>query len=607
MNNRTLLDTWEAFEASTSEGISLYQTALFRFTLPGLGGRKPSGARLSSKEIAAGLKTLGSISISPDIAERLREAQKETFAILNTLKKRQRQPRYYLNKLIDWGIKYGFFPSANSPEEEKQEYTFYPDKINKVRTTARTYSYKKFTFSFDASDYTNESLQPDDIQQHLQRIEQELVNFRKHQISTLKNRLPTVIRYEACLQRILGWLYQRGDVSLVEISLNNLVPFIQLKFKFSEFTCEANKDLWFSKIIAEAKALENIKDKANCLVNLLIEYFAWLEHPPSTKTKQAYIKAVIAYSKYVYRSETDRTMALNFEDIPLINRLKVFHKEVENGKKVNSNSSGKYYLPWSDVLEVLKKLRFEAELEKTKKATCNSGEKRSLSARAKSLQDFILLGFFVLIPPPRQRVIRELELGRTLKYGIFENGRFASFEKMANPSEAKYYIHLQPEDYKTGDCYGEWLGEFPNTEFPDGGKFYDYLNKWLFRGYQDEAGEWHGMREVIATSGEKTVFLRGTKGDSFSADDVRSKIKCIFIRWTGVPIAPQDLRHLYRTYIDDPATGATEAEKESAAFWMRHSSQMAKKVYSHLNCEQKLQLGAQMSERLNQRLLNHKK
>jgi hypothetical protein len=87
---------------------------------------------------------------------------------------------------------------------------------------------------------------------------------------------------------------------------------------------------------------------------------------------------------------------------------------------------------------------------------------------------------------------------------------------MANLSEARYYIHLQSEDYKTGDSYGEWLGEFPNTEFPDGSRFYDYLNKWLFRGYQDEAGEWHGMREVIATSGEKTVFLRATKGDSFS-------------------------------------------------------------------------------------------
>jgi hypothetical protein len=353
MSNGTLLDMWEAFEASGSKDISLYQSALFRFTLPGLGGRKPSGARLSSKEIAAGLKTLNSISISPDIAECLREAQKETFAILNTLKKRQRQPRYYLNQLIDWGIKYGFFSSDNLPEEKKQKYTFYPDRIKRIKTTTRIGRYKKFAFSFDVSDYTNESLHSDEIQHHLQRIEQEFAGFRKHQISTQKNRLPSVINYEESLRRILGWLYQEKNVSLAEISLSKLVPLIRLRFKISEFTSEESKDSWFSKIIAEAKALENIKDEANCLVNSLIEYFAWLEHPPSTKTKQIYIGALIAYSKYVYRFETDRTMALNFEDIPLINRLKVFHKEVGNGKKANSNFSIKC-LPWSDVLEVLR-------------------------------------------------------------------------------------------------------------------------------------------------------------------------------------------------------------------------------------------------------------
>jgi hypothetical protein len=63
------------------------------------------------------------------------------------------------------------------------------------------------------------------------------------------------------------------------------------------------------------------------------EFFGWLENPPSSRTKQTYIEALIAYSKYVYRSETDKTMALNFEDIPITNRLKVFHKEVENEKK----------------------------------------------------------------------------------------------------------------------------------------------------------------------------------------------------------------------------------------------------------------------------------
>lgn len=452
------------------------------------------------------------------------------------------------------------------------------------------------------SDYAAEPLQREQIQQHLQRINAELASFKKYQLQQIRVREVSAKKSETYLKLILGWFYREKGVFLAEISLSKLVPFIKLNFQTREFASEENP--WLSKIIFEAKALDNIKDEAKRLVNLMEEFFGWLEHPPSPATKQIYIDALIAYSKYVYRSETDKTMALNFEDIPITNRLKVFHKEVGNGKKNNSRSSQKYLL-WHEVLIVLKKLRFEADLKTRKSGKYKS--KRSLPAQAKSLQNFVLLGFFVLVPPSRQRVIRELELGRTLKYGIFEHGRFTPFEKMANPSEAKYYIHLQSEDYKTGDSYGEWLGEFPNAEFPDGSKFYDYLNRWLFQGYQDANSEWHGMRELIAAQEEKTIFVKEQRGKAHDVDSMSTQIRSIFTRWTGVPLTPHDLRHLYRTYIDCPATGAAPEERESAAFWMRHSKQMAEDGYSHLECEQKLWAGAQMIERLNQQLLNGKK
>jgi hypothetical protein len=450
------------------------------------------------------------------------------------------------------------------------------------------------------SDYAAEPLQSEQIQQHLQRINTELTSFKKYQLQQMRE--VTANKHQLFLKLILGWLYRAKGISLAEISLSNLVPFIQLNFQIREFVSEESP--WLSKIITEAKAQDSIKDEAKRLVNLMEEFFGWLENPPSCGTKKTYIDALIAYSKYVYRSETDKTMALNFEDIPIINRLKVFHKEVESGKKNNSNSSHKY-LPWHEVLQVLENIRFEANLKTYKDGKYQ--KKRPLLTQAKSLQKFVLLGLFALVPPSRQRVIRELELGRTLKYGIFEHGRFIPFEKMANPSEAKYYVHLQPEDYKTGDSYGEWLGEFPNTEFPDGSKFYDYLNRWLFQGYQDANGEWHGMRELIAVPGVKTVFVRDKAGNSYTTSIMGEKIRKIFIRWTKVPITPHDLRHLYRTYIDDPATGATPEERESAAYWMRHSSQMAQKTYSHLNSEQKLRAGGQMAERLNQQLLKLKR
>jgi hypothetical protein len=402
----------------------------------------------------------------------------------------------------------------------------------------------------------------------------------------------------------LGWLYREQNIPLAEFSLNKLVPLVKLNPRMSEFSNEENP--WLSQIIAKAKALEQIKDEAHSLVDLMMEFFSWLNHPPSSRTKQIYVDALIAYSKYVYQKETDKTMALNFEDIPIVNRLKVFHRELERGKKHTSSKSNKKYLPWSDVINVLEKLKFEADLETKKRRA--SRAKRSLSGNAKSLQKFVLLGFFTLVPPPRQRVMRELELGRTLKYGLFENGRFIPVERMANPSEAKYYIHLQPEDYKTGDSYDEWLGEFPNVELGDGSKFYDYVNRWLFRGYQDkESGKWHGMRDLVASAGEKTVFVMSTAGRSHDEQSMCEVVKKIFVRWTGVPISPKDLRNLYRTYIDKPETGASDGERKSAAFWMRHSVETAEAVYSHLECEEKLQLGAQMSERLNQQLLNHKK
>jgi hypothetical protein len=599
MNNGTLLDVWESFENSGSKDISLYQSALFRFTLPGLGGCKPSGARLSSKEIAAALKTLTSIAISPDIEIKLREAQKQTFALLNTPKERQRQPRYYLNQFIDWSLKSNFFPSAKLPEE-KQDYIFYPEIIKKIRITNRKQS-NKFTFSFDAGDYATERLQPEQVQQHLQRISEEFTSFEKYLSTVHGNRQRTIENRVAYLQLFLGWFYREKGVSLSEISLSKLVPFIRLNFKMNEFDSEESPLL--SRMIANAKAQDNIRDEANRLVNLMEEFFLWLENPPSLCSKHMYIDALIAYSKCVYRHETDETMALNFEDIPLINRLRVFHRKAENCKNKNSYSLSKH-IPWHEVLDVLEKLRFEANLQTIKGN--NSRKERGLSPRAKSLQEFVLLGFFTLVPPSRQRPIRELELGRTLKYGTFENGRFTSAEKMANPSEAKYYIHLQPEDYKTGDTYDEWLGEFPNTEFSDGSKFYDYLNRWLFRGYQDENGEWHGMREVIAARGEKTVFVKHIAGNSHCGKSMHKKITNIFTRWTGVPISPHDIRHIYRTYIELPETGATEQEKESAAYWMRHSSQTAKQTYSHLNNQQKLQAGAQMGERLNRQLLKGK-
>lgn len=579
-SNRTLLDAWEAFEASTAKYISLYRTALFRYTLVGMGGIKPRGARLTTKEVNSLIKTMASISITPDIADLLKAGQQKAFEILKASKSEHRKQKSYLLTFIDWCVEKGYFLDLSATKHEEKPYVFYPQKIERTHVTSRRGLNVKIIFSFDPLDYQDESLLPQEIGYHLQRIQREILKFTDYLVKSLGVRQVSAELHQRHIQRILGWLYRSKSVPLAELSFTTIVPFVKLDYSIDEFLDKPHA--YQSLILAKAEALDSIKFKAKKLVSLLEGFFNSLQYTPSSKTRQAYISSVISLAKFLYKDETDETMAVDFGDIPLINKLRVFERKT-NSKKPSTIQ----YLPWHEVLSVLEKLRFEADLKKSAKY------KRPLSAQAKSLQNFLILGFLSLVPPSRQRVIRELELGRTLKYGLFKDGRFIPSGQLSSLGEAKYYIHLLPQDYKTGDIYGEWLGEFPNTEFSDGSRFYDYLNQWLFG----------GMRDVIAGKSTQTVFVGDKAGTSLSTGVFTRKIRHIFTRWTGIPMPPKDLRHCFRTYIDDPATGATEQERESAAYWMRHSTKTAARTYSHLSNEQKLRAGFQLSSRINQEAL----
>jgi hypothetical protein len=605
-NQQNLREVWEAIEEAVSPNeASLMRSALLRFTIPGLGGPKAIGDRLKNKEMINALNFLSTILIDENTPETLCVAQIKTFEILKTPKERQRQLRSYLNKFIALSTEKGFFLSAIE-KGQPNEYRFYPEgyKFQNVKTTNRKGNVK-FTLSLDPKDYEGSNLELEAVSKELTRIQESLKGFENYCLKVDEKRKPTSANHQYFILLIWGWLYTEKKISLNEIGFSSLVPFIDLKPEIGDFLDK--KDPWMAHMLAKAIANEAIKKEANKLVALLNDFFTWLRNTPSTNTKKIYVQSVIALAKYVYRDQTDKTMTLSFEDIPIITRLRVFHAELD--KKNNNRNSSKTinkYIPWDEVLQAFEKLRFEAGLTKIqcRKEKYTFTKNRRMSAIAKSLQDCVLLGMYILVPPPRQRVIRELELGRTLKYGLFINENFTPAEKLPNPDEAKYYIHLQPQDYKTGDTYGEWLGEFPNTQFSDGTCFYDYLGRWLFKGYQDDNGNWHGMRSILAREDTKTVFVAERTGESYPQQRMTVKIKNLFYRWTGVPLSPHDLRHIYRSYIENPDTGATHGEKESAAFWMRHSDKMAKKVYAHLDCKDKLVLGANLSQRINEQFFN---
>ncbi len=610
MNNRTvyskqnLREVWEAIEESVgSNEASLMRSALLRFTLPGLGGLKASGDRLKNKEVIKGLNHLSTIVVEEKTPEILCAAQAKTFEMLRTPKERQRQPRYYLNQFIKLGIQEGFFlnPSEKTKNSNYEFYSKEKKNTKYIKTTNRIRNLK-FTLSLNPEDYelTPDNLSPEEISRELSRIKSSLEEFESHCLNIERNRPSTIENRVRFILLILGWMYEKKKIPLTQLSLNSLIPFINLTPQLSDFSNEENPLM--KQMVTKALAVESLKQEANKLVSLVTDFFAWLRNPPSLSTKRFYLEHLITLAKYIYRDQTDKTMARDFSDVPIVTRLRVFHCELKNQKNNNASKKIDKYLPWGEILQVFEKLRFEADLT-TIQAGRNYRKARRTSAIAKNIQDCVLLGMFVLVPPPRQRVVRELEFGRTLKYGFFKNGNFTPAEELLNPDEAKYYIDLQPEDYKTGNIYGRWTAPFPNVRFHDGKCFYDYLNLWLFQGYQDEDGNWHGMRSILAKEDTKTVFVAELTGEPYPESRMSRKIKNFFVRWTKVPLSPHDLRHIYRTHIEDPKTGATEEEKESAAFWMRHSAQMAKKVYSHLDCEQKLHLGTLLCSRINQQFL----
>ncbi|OKH34780.1 hypothetical protein NIES2101_38425 [Calothrix sp. HK-06] len=133
-------------------------------------------------------------------------------------------------------------------------------------------------------------------------------------------------------------------------------------------------------------------------------------------------------------------------------------------------------MPWEDTANVLELYRQEAGAIKAAYGESNN------NAIVNNLQMFLSLAFILLIPVDRARTYYELEVGKTFVYGMYKDGRFTPAYKIKDNSQATWYIHLMPENYKTGEIYGESWREMPNIEFLDGTKLYDYINKWLNAG-----------------------------------------------------------------------------------------------------------------------------
>lgn len=585
---------------------SLISTSLFKYCLPelGLNLSEKSKSRITLEDKRLALDFAKTIEVNKEAINLLITSQN---SLLNNLKIKsgsKRQHRKNLNKFVNYLNSHYLSESANL---RRRKSTTPQEIIAIIGINSKKHLPQTLSSSFKKKRLNNKkyilSLNPNDYPQKSKgdfaRLKKDIEGFSKfiENYSGGKNKRSSEtnkIRYDNLL-RFLGWMYNIKKLELNQITFDKIIPVFNVNPNFDDF--DSIEDFY----INEGKIKHKARKNSNFTVNLIQEFFSDL-NIKSHGTRFNYIVSIIDLAKYLYRDITDTFWAENYEDIPVIARLRLYLRKLPEDKKQIESE----LIKWDSVLLVLEELRKYADLKftvsKRNKPRRGSGyEKhhRTESAIAKSLQNFIALAMLTLVPPSRIRVLKELSIGTTIKHGLFIGDKFVCKDNLENPSFAKYYIHLQPEDYKTGNTYGEWLGEFPDFQFKDGKKFYDYLDKWIYH-YRDLLINQYKKSE---DADHKFFFVKDRSGKRCDRSTLSTKITSIFKTLINADVSPHKLRTIFRTYLVNK--GASQAELESAAFWMRHSGETAKKTYTKQSLDEKLAPGAAIAQKLNSELLNN--
>lgn len=397
--------------------------------------------------------------------------------------------------------------------------------------------------------------------------------------------------------RFIGWYKQQYQLSIDEVEIEKIFPVISPYKYFTEYdlSCLSNKN--FADMARKEWILkQNIKEKSRDFRRVLDEYLFDFLAKASVKTKNQYLQSLINFTYLLYKDITDVEENDNFQDISLVRSMKACKRDLNKGKQEKMDKVIPFI--WSEIETVCERLREEAnqDYEYSSREKNNKGPKLTKRLKALHLQDFLAIAFFCIMPPDRQRTFRELTFGETLKYGIrdVERNTFTDYKKLKSEEEAKYYIHLLPHQYKTGDTYGTYWHEIKNVNYKDGKCFYDYLNQWLFEGYRDE----------LATAEEtNAVFIRTRKGVAYGKGESEKEdgyfgkfIVNIFKRKTKFPLNSHALRTVFVTHINN--LGLSEEERKAFAHMMHHDLKTANQTYNNQTSDEKMALALKLLDSL---------
>lgn len=566
---KTILDLFQVHETRMLKlgkpaEVKNMQTVLLRFTVPGWSGPTPKNPKRSTKkDVEAGMDFLGQLPI-----EKLREgniAQERVFNTTFTIAKQRNNARYYLKKLIVLAEVEGWL---------KEELVKAPELIQlKLAGGKKVLPVPKLTNRDKKPKYTLGS-QPEDFINP--RLQQQIDGWEKWYLSRklgkrtwqndlvfLKQFFGWFVRYELASE----WQGLHGDertakfrIILDSFCFETMIPFIPLPKRSSFATrseyLEARED---AKDIRIEEAEQAIK-----LIKRFLNFYS-----ENYNTREFLIEVAMSVTRYVYNDHIDES---NLETIPpILLKLKSLRKagsrDGKNAPRVVSID--KKFIDYEEVLRVvvkLKQLTDQTERAKFRSKTKLHTEPRAPVSVAWACSRFLIIALLSLLPPDRQQLIRDLEIGKSFAKGCFGRGDIFIPEcEMDDPGQAGWCINLT--HYKTHATYGDCKITLPNYPFGDGTTLYDYLDLWLnhYRPILEPKGNW--------------LFVRHKKGDQWQGTDLCAMIVKVFNRYAGKPVNPHMLRHIFNTFLEEK--NVPKDVKTASRKLMKQSDKIAETVYNH--------------------------
>ncbi|MCC5612957.1 hypothetical protein LC612_41290 [Nostoc sp. CHAB 5834] len=582
MNTKTIFDAYSDFQASnTKANKQVLRSVMHRFLAEFWGGKSPIGVKATNEEVFNFIELMKTLCATKLIGTI--EILEKEFVQKEVDKTNRKSYRSAYKAFLAWAESNEYCSPVEkqiNPLDKMKLFKShvkgsgrvkaYPnDSCNHGKTPKKTYMLMatypsgqnkgKLIYS---NDYINSTLQKE-----LRLFEE----FRKEKHGCSKTTLGLNIRY---ICQMLGWLHRYKNVPLENLSLNLIVTFIPLNVSISKFRDKNGRVNQQEYLNEKAIVRQETVDLANENLRLIEEYVNFVGGHPGSRLKV--ITVCIAIAKFMFRNAIGTDDYVDESDLAIVRRLNQLFTTINklNKKTPDAVPHAKKSVSWKEAIDVLRILRLKADCFVREYHEIGIKEqrdvvvyKRKKSAIVNDLQDFLSLAFMILIPTDRARTYYELEIGRTLVFGILEGNRFTPASKLEDKSQAIWYIHLLPDDYKTGKIYKEYWGKIDNVVFHDGKKLYDYIDRWINEGRQYEQKCNHNL------------FFRGTLNyNPLNSSRWSQRIMAIFRSETGVPVTPKEIRKMYITHLCNQRVD--DATLKGAAYAMHHSRGMQQNVYN---------------------------